>query len=204
MKRISTKTLLVAALVAATAGFYSVGKAGYLLAKAEIAQILLERAWSRTLDGEEDVRAWPWADVKPVARLEVPRLEEHAIVLSDTSGEALAFGPGPVGGEATLTDGRLKIIAAHRDSHFDFLADVRPGDEVTLTLADGARNAYRISRGVIVDSTNYKMPRPEGDGLALVTCWPLDGKTRGPLRFILYGDAISDSGVNTLYEDPEA
>jgi len=204
MKRISAKALVVAALVAAIAGFYSIGQAGYLLAKAELAQVLLERAWARQMDGEKDARAWPWADVTPVARLDVPRLGEHAIILSDTSGEALAFGPGPVGGAATLSDGRLKIIAAHRDSHFEFLGAVKPGDEVGLTLADGTRRAYRIARGQIVDTTNYTMPRPVGDGLALVTCWPLKGTTRGPLRLILYGDPIADSPELPPYELPDA
>jgi len=201
--RPSPKLLMVAALVVATTGFYSIGKAGYMLAKAELAQVLLNRAWTRTLNGEPDAKAWPWADVKPVARLNVPRLDESAIILSDTSGEALAFGPGPVGGEATLHDGRLKIIAAHRDSHFDFLGDVRPGDEITLILADGLLHSYRIRGAEIIDSTGYKMPRPQSDGLALVTCWPLDGKTRGPLRFILYGDAIPDSEIRTQSTSPE-
>ena len=65
--------------------------------KAELAQyLLLEKAWTRTLQGENQVKPWPWADTWPVARLQLPKYGIDLIVLSGASGRTLAFGPGHV------------------------------------------------------------------------------------------------------------
>jgi sortase A len=52
-------------------------------------------------DGEIDeiasgkvVKPWPWADTWPVARIAVPRLSVQAVVLAESSGQALAFAGG--------------------------------------------------------------------------------------------------------------
>ncbi len=46
-------------------------------AKALLAQRLISVAWERTLiAGEAGVKPWPWADTWPVARLQVPRLQQ--------------------------------------------------------------------------------------------------------------------------------
>ena len=71
--------------------------------------------------GENGVRPWPWADITPVAVLEVPRLGERSIVLEGASGQAMAFGPGhmintpPIGARGTA------VVAAHRDTQFRYL-----------------------------------------------------------------------------------
>ncbi|MBT8063350.1 MAG: class GN sortase, partial [Gammaproteobacteria bacterium] len=69
----------------------------WIPAKAELAQWLMARAWQRSLEGSTDVRPWPWADTRPVAVLEAPRLGIRQFVLEGASGRNLAFGP------ATLT-----------------------------------------------------------------------------------------------------
>ncbi|PIE39305.1 MAG: class GN sortase, partial [Gammaproteobacteria bacterium] len=90
---------------------------GFLLAgswiplKAELAQWLIHRAWEQG----EPSKPWPWADIKPIAHLQIPRLNKQWYVMSDSSGEALAFGPGL---HASGANSETKIIAAHRDTHF--------------------------------------------------------------------------------------
>ena len=61
--------LLLSGMLGAIA-CWQLGDAGFLWAKAELGQILLARAWERTLAGEEKARPWGWADTWPVARLE--------------------------------------------------------------------------------------------------------------------------------------
>src|SRR5690348_18392875 len=73
----SRPALLLAGVLAA-AGAWQLGSAGWLFAKAELAQILLARAWQRTLAGEAEALPWSWADTWPVARLEAP---EHGVDL---------------------------------------------------------------------------------------------------------------------------
>jgi sortase A len=92
------------AVILLTAGAVFLAAACYMPAKAAVAQVLLERAWARAEAGEPAPKPWPWADIAPIAKLDVPRLHQHTIVLEGTSGAALAFGPGhmqnsaPIGG----------------------------------------------------------------------------------------------------------
>src|SRR4051812_11507664 len=82
-------------------------------AKALLAQALLDRAFAETIVTGQAVNPWPWADTWPVARIEVPRIGESAIVLAGASGQALAFGPGHV--ERTPEAGEVgtAIYSAH-------------------------------------------------------------------------------------------
>ena len=75
-------------------GLWQIGEGSWIYAKARLAQVLLRRAWSRTLAGERDVRPWPWADTWPVAKLTVPSMHIDLIVLNGAYGRTLAFGPG--------------------------------------------------------------------------------------------------------------
>src|SRR5215471_16837095 len=80
----------------ALAGLWLTGDALYIRAKAVLAQVLLDRAFAAEITSGAIVKPWSWADTWPVARIEVPRLAAHSIVLAGGSGQALAFGPGHV------------------------------------------------------------------------------------------------------------
>lgn len=168
------------------AGSALAAQAAWLPAKAALAQVLLERSW-RAAQADGGVhRPWPWADVAPVARLEVPRLGVTRIVLAGDSGRALAFAPG--WSESTARPGRvgLGVISAHRDTHFRFLRDLVVGDRVEVGHARGAR-AYRVESMHVVDTRSARIAvDAEVDGLLLVTCWPFDAlAARGPLRYVV-------------------
>src|SRR5690606_26269675 len=53
-------------------GTWQLGQAAYIKAKAELAQVLLERAWSKTLQDGKPHKAWAWADMWPIAKIEFP------------------------------------------------------------------------------------------------------------------------------------
>ena len=67
---LKTRTLIVLSIAAL--GCWQLGSGLWIQAKAELAQVLLERAWEKTLAGEARARPWPWADTWPVARLRIP------------------------------------------------------------------------------------------------------------------------------------
>ena len=177
--------LLLATLALGAAAATGV-RAGWMGAKAALAQHLLERAWEKTLATGTAVRPWPWADVAPMARLRVPSLERSLIVLQDASGEALAFGPGLVAGSPARAADAALAIGGHRDSHLAFLEHLPPGARLTLETRDGARHRYRVAATRIVDSSRQRFglarDRP---GLALITCYPFRAtQTGGPLRYV--------------------
>ena len=80
----------------AVIGLILFGQGAYIHAKALVAQVLLERAFEKTIATGHETKPWSWADTWPVARIEVKRLHARAIVLAGSSGQALAFGPGHV------------------------------------------------------------------------------------------------------------
>lgn len=171
------------------AGLADVSGGAAIKAKAALAQVLLKRAWARTLEGEAEVRPWPWADVWPVLKIEAPRHNVSAIALSGVSGEAMAFGPGVMkGGVPAPGEPGLAVIAAHRDTHFRFLKDVEIGDELIVTNAQGERMVFAVSQTRIVNAAQSGLYAggaiPE---IALVTCWPFDAVRRGDQRFVAIG-----------------
>ncbi|MEH6807608.1 MAG: class GN sortase [Hyphomonas oceanitis] len=167
-------------------GLFLFGNGAYMKAKASLSQILLAHAWEQTLQGASDTRPWPWADVMPAAKLELPRLHASAIVLTGTSGQALAFGPGVMEGSAAPGEPGLTLLAGHRDSHFAFLQHAEIGDAITLTGPDGTPHIYTLTETRIVDA-NASLLRPGGTGaptLALTTCYPFSGVTPTSQRYI--------------------
>jgi sortase A len=85
---------IAAAILTGLAGVILFGQAATIFAKAQLAQVLIENAWHRSLAGEPAPKPWPWADTFPMVRLEVPAQGVKLYVLSGSSGRTLAFGPG--------------------------------------------------------------------------------------------------------------
>lgn len=179
---------LIAALCCTLAGTALIGDGLYIKAKASLAQVLLDRAWTRTLTGETPAKPWTWADTWPVAKLAVPRLNASNIVLGGTSGEAMAFGPGLMAGPAPGAPG-LAIISAHRDTHFQFLKHIEIGDTVNITNSDGTAHTFTISETRIVEAGASGLYQTSATAqIALVTCWPFDAIRQGTKRFVALGD----------------
>lgn len=190
-----------ASLALIAAGTALVGQGAWIGAKAEIAQVLLARAWARAIDGETAPTPWPWADTWPVARLSVPDLGEHAIVLAEAGGEALAFGPSLLTASATPGEPGISVIAAHRDTHFRFLQHVEPGQTVIVERTDAPPLAFRVTGSEIVEAARSGIETGDGGParLALVTCWPFDAVTPGPLRYVVWAEPVGDLQTASLH-----
>lgn len=182
---------LISPLVLALVGTILFGDGAYIHAKAWLAQILLKRAFDRSVATGPPVKPWSWADTWPVARIEVKRIGASAIVLEGTSGQALAFGPGHLHQTVDAGERGVAIYAAHRDTHFRFLRDVAIGDVIDVTRSDGKRFRYRADSSAVVrfDASGLDAAAV-GFELVLATCWPFDAVTSGPERYILHATLI--------------
>ena len=189
LRRIGVVMPLALALL--LSGCVLVGQAVYINAKALLAQILLERAFAQTLATGRDVKPWAWADTWPVARVSVPRLGRSAIVLAGASGQALAFGPGHVARTPAAGEPGTAIYSGHRDTHFAFLGDVVLGDEIRVTRRDGRNLRFRVTGTSVArwDASGID-PDAAGRNLVLVTCWPLDARFSGPLRYLVHAELV--------------
>jgi sortase A len=195
MTRFSTAAIL------AFAGLVLFSQGAYIHAKALLAQVLLERAFTETIATGRETKPWSWADTWPVARIEVKRLHASAIVLAGSSGQALAFGPGHVELTPDAGERGTAVYSAHRDTHFRFLRDVVVGDEIDVTRSDGRMFRYLADASSVVrfDASGIS-PLSDDYDLVLSTCWPFDALTPGPDRYLLHATMIgqqpSPYGIN--------
>jgi sortase A len=160
-------------------------------AKAALAQMLLDRAFARSLATHHPQKPWPWADMAPVARITVPRLDITRTVLSAGSGQAMAFAPTLLPGTAAPGAAGVTVIAAHRDTHFRFLAALQSGDVVTVQGLDGATHRYRVTGHEVVRWDHFALPSEGFDNqLALSTCYPFEAMGHGPLRYVVWAAPV--------------
>ena len=176
-----------APLLLALAGLILFGQGAYIHAKAVVAQVLLERAFTKTIATGHMTKPWSWADTWPVARIEVKRIHASTIVLAGSSGQALAFGPGHVEMTPDAGERGVAVYSAHRDTHFAFLRDVVIGDEIDVVRSDGRKFRYRADATSVVrfDASGID-PLTGGYELVLSTCWPFAALTSGPDRYLLH------------------
>lgn len=159
-------------------------------AKAVVAQALLDRAFDRSVVARTPQRPWPWADMAPVARIGIARLAVDRVVLDTGSGQAMAFGPTRLPGGARIGAPGTAVLAAHRDTHFRFLEDVRAGDIIDVELVDGAVQHYRVAGAEIVRWDRFAVTDSARSQLALSTCYPFGAIAHGPLRYVVRADRV--------------
>lgn len=168
-------------------GFWQLGQGAYIPAKAWLAQELMQRAWLRAADGDDRAAPWPWADTWPVAKLSARSGDVELIVLAGGSGRTLAFGPGHLSASSMPGEVGNSVIAGHRDTHFNFLRHLKPGETLVVETTTGRKHLYQIVGRDVVDSRRGSLLLDtDVPMLSLVTCYPFDAdEVGGPLRFVV-------------------
>jgi sortase A len=184
------RTLII--LLIAGVGLWQAASGVWIHAKAGLAQVLLERAWEKTLAGDARARPWPWADTWPVARLRIPSRDIDVIVLQGDSGRSLAFAPGMAAGSALPGQPGTTLISAHRDTHFKNIADIQPGEQIELEAANGTWT-YRVLYTDVVNAHKTGIGKdPLHDELVLVTCYPFEALVHGgPFRLVIRTEPLN-------------
>jgi len=181
------------AAVAFSVSLWQLGQGSYIQAKAWLAQVLIKQAWARTLEGEAQAKPWPWADTWPVARITLPGRHIERFVLAGANGRTIAFGPGHVFGTPLPGETGNSVIGAHRDTHFAFLRNVQPGEEIVVQKSVSVTRRYRVTGAEIVDKSETRVlaQRLGESRLTLITCYPFDAlRAGGPLRYVVTAKAI--------------
>jgi sortase A len=181
------------AVVLLVLGSGLIGQGLWIHAKALAAQWLLQHAWTRTLQTQHPAKPWPWADTWPVGRLLVPQHGIDQIILADASGRSLAFGPGHLAGSARPGESGTSILSGHRDTHFQFLRQLKINDLLYVESRNGSRAAYTVRELSVADSGRTRLIIQDGaQELLLTTCYPFDALVPGgPLRYVVKAEKIS-------------
>lgn len=183
-------TRIICALLLITGACLS-GRALYMHAKAELAGILVRRAWEQSIQSGRAQPPWPWADTHPVARIRIPRLGYDEIVLEGASPRTLAFGPAHLLNGTGLGEPGNLVLAGHRTSWFRPLEGITQGDTILVQWFQPRRGGlqertYTVNKISVVDpqDTALLAPTPD-DELTLITCYPFGRGPRSPQRFIV-------------------
>jgi sortase A len=128
-----------------------------------------------------------------VGRLTIPRLGVSAIVLEGVDKKTLRRGAGHIPATALPEEEEGNVgIAAHRDSHFRGLKDIREDDTIELTTLDGTFR-YQVEWTKIVKPADVSVLEPTDEpALTLVTCYPFYYVGSAPERFIVRARLIPE------------
>lgn len=128
-----------------------------------------------------------------LGRIRIPRVDITAVVVEGVGKTSLRRAAGHIPGTAMPSEGAGNVgIAAHRDSFFRGLKDIRKDDTIELTTLDGTER-YRVEWTKIVQPTDTSVLAPtDGPALTLVTCYPFYYVGSAPKRFIVRAHRIGD------------
>ena len=125
------------------------------------------------------------------ARLGIPRIGLDVVVLDGVAESSLRRGAGHIPGTAAPGVAGNMGIAAHRDTFFRPLRDIRKGDLIQLSTLYG-QDSYRVVWTAVVKPTFVQALSPTAKrSLTLITCFPFDYVGNAPKRFIVRAERIS-------------
>jgi len=142
---------------------------------------------------EKKLESPPPEDGELLGRIQIPRLGVTAVVLEGVGKRTLRRAAGHIPATALPSEDEGNIgIAAHRDSFFRGLKDIRKDDTIELTTLDGTRR-YRVEWTKIVEPDDTSVLAPTGEpALTLVTCYPFYYVGSAPKRFIVRAHRLDD------------
>ena len=155
--------------------------------KAKVAQYLLNNAWDKTIETGDEYEPWPGFDGYPVLKLSIPKFNLQQIVLSNTSGQSLAFGPSFHPETYLPKENKITAISSHRDSHGYYIRDLKINDFVILEDKEDKRFTYKVKNFKIVNVEDKDLQfNKMSNELILITCYPFDAIISGTnLRYIV-------------------
>jgi sortase A len=134
----------------------------------------------------------------PFARFEIPRLNVNVMVIEGDSDDELSHGAGHVPGTALPGNVGNVGIAAHRDTYFRPLRDIRVGDILVLKTA-GTTYEYAVkSTEIVAPDQSEVLNRTKDRQLTLVTCYPFYYIGSAPKRFIVHASEIEEDQTATV------
>jgi sortase A len=120
-----------------------------------------------------------------IGKIEIPRLGVAAVGRAGSDARTLRLAVGHIPGTALPGEGGNIGLAAHRDTFFRRLGDIREGDDVRVVTPEGTYH-YRVEGTKIVDPSDVWVLDPtDHPALTLVTCYPFRYVGSAPRRFIV-------------------
>ncbi|MGA8152153.1 MAG: class D sortase [Terriglobales bacterium] len=171
----------------------ALGYVGFTVLDARMYQAAAKRSLESQIHAEKEQKVnLSAAAAKPaikegdvLGRLDIPRLGMSVAILQGTKSRMLRLGAGHI--KDTPLPGELGNIgiAAHRDTFFRELKDIRPDDEIQLQTATGLFR-YEVDWAKVVAPDDVGvLAASTGSVLTLVTCYPFYYVGPAAKRFVV-------------------
>jgi sortase A len=125
-----------------------------------------------------------------IGRIEIGRLGVSVVVVEGTGKPTLRRAAGHITGTAMPGQRGNVGIAAHRDTFFRPLRNIRRDDLVTLTTPSGDYRYQVVSTKVVSPSDVAVLNSDGNEILTLVTCYPFYFVGAAPSRFIVRAERV--------------
>jgi sortase A len=121
-----------------------------------------------------------------VGKLEIPRLGLSVMIMEGVADKTLRLGGGHIPGTAYPGAPGNSGFAAHRDTFFRKLRNVRKDDVIHFTTRS-TKLSYRVASTAVVDPSDTGVLRPTArETITLVTCFPFYYVGPAPRRFVVH------------------
>ncbi|HEY2235426.1 MAG TPA: class D sortase [Candidatus Angelobacter sp.] len=131
-------------------------------------------------------------EMSPIGRLEISRVHISAVVAEGTSQRVLSRAVGHAIGTALPGQTGNVTLAAHRDTFFRHLGDVRSGDIIELN-EPGHEYRYQVRFTAVVGPKDTWVLQPtRKETLTLLTCYPFHVVGPAPDRFVIRARRIAN------------
>ncbi|AFL87122.1 sortase family protein, LPXTG-site transpeptidase [Terriglobus roseus DSM 18391] len=131
------------------------------------------------------------------AVLRIPRVGIEVPVMEGTSKLVMNLGAGHIEGTASPGGAGNVALASHRDGYFRHLKDVRVGDRIEMSTAQGT-DVYQVEQLQVVSPRDVSSLQPTAKPvLTLVTCYPFFYLGPAPQRYIVRASLLSTSLLST-------
>jgi sortase A len=132
----------------------------------------------------------PLEEGELLGRIEIPRVGVSAMILEGVGKKTLRRGAGHIPGTSFPWAGGNVGVAAHRDSFFRGLKDIRKNDTIRLKTLEGTFE-YRVDWTDVVLPEDTHVLEDTGEAtLTLVTCYPFYYVGSAPKRFVVRAERI--------------
>ncbi len=142
----------------------------------------LMRAWQLQNDGLHGIST---NDIG-LTRLTIPRIHLDVVISEGTSQRSLSLAPGHLTNTAIPGEPGNAVIAAHRDTFFRRIADLKIGDAIYVQR-NGRRYRYSVTGRKIVSPEDISvLASSSGSRLTLITCYPMHFIGPAPKRLVIF------------------
>jgi sortase A len=126
-----------------------------------------------------------------IGRLEIPRVNVSVIVVEGADSSVLDVAAGHIPGTALPGLSGNVGIAAHRDTFFRSLREIRVQDRLSFNTPSGIFQYAVESTEVVEPSDTGVLRQNAGEELTLVTCYPFNYIGSAPKRFIVHARQLN-------------